>query len=371
MLKKNRELSAIEYRALNMIVSPVSRTDLPEALQRFCDGKKNFLECVKLFDRERKGKTSPEELDNYIKILRAAAQQEVLTIAPASVTTAEEFAAALQTLGVTGGMQLVVHSTFSAFGSVPEGAEAFCKKLQQAIGENGTLLMPAFTFQVYHPGSKENIFDVRNTPSTVGILTDTFRKMPGVLRSFDPCHSFAVWGKDAEYFVKDHHLASTIDHEFSPLGKLFKADGWCLTISSALYVTFMHLVEEMNGAKCCSKRTEEYRTILPDGQEVLTRAWGWRGTTCKECPANDAEAVFNIMRKENTVRETMVNNAHLQLFKLDDYRKAYSVLMQKFCRNAASFRVVACTVASDWDDELRQLKPSLAYKGKWFSGSGE
>jgi aminoglycoside N3'-acetyltransferase len=166
--------------------------------------------------------------------------------------------------------------------------------------------------------------------------------------------------------VENHHRVPTIDPEKSPLGMFFNENGYVLTISSADSVTFMHLVEELSGAKCCSKRGEEYHTILPDGRKVKTRAWGWRATTCPECPANRTEEIFAYIRKYGDLREVKLNNASLKLFSMEDYFRAYRTLMKKFCRNRAVPRQVDCTVASDWNEKTRQLKKSDAYTGDWM-----
>ena len=54
------------------------------------------------------------------------------------------------------------------------------------------ILMPTFTFSFCN---KED-FDVQNTKSSMGILTEFFRKQEGVRRSVDPMMSVAMLGKD-------------------------------------------------------------------------------------------------------------------------------------------------------------------------------
>lgn len=54
------------------------------------------------------------------------------------------------------------------------------------------ILMPTFTFSFCN----REEFDVQNTKSSMGILTEYFRKMDGVKRSVDPMMSVAMVGKD-------------------------------------------------------------------------------------------------------------------------------------------------------------------------------
>ena len=376
------EFSAAEYRAIHLTVSrgdkgyPCSLKDLPENLRHkpqlsrilwdTFDGEKNLLECIRMADAELGTHTTDEQITVMISDLQLISEYGYAALKKSPPVSADDFGAALSKLGVTAGMKLVVHSTFSSLGQVEGGAEMCCKKLQEQLGENGTLMMPAFTFQIYLPGNRNEFYDVRNTPSKVGILTETFRKMPGVYRSFDPCHSFAVWGKNAVKYVENHHLVPTIDPEKSPLGMFFAENGYVLTISSAKSVTFMHLVEEMCGARCCSKRKEEFRTILPDGREVKTRSWGWRSKTCPECPARRENEIFDMIRKKGKLNEVIFNNSCLKLFSMKDYFDAYRKLMKKYCRNRSTPRKVECTVKSDWDEKKRLLKKTDAYTGAWM-----
>ena len=46
------------------------------------------------------------------------------------------------------------------------------------------------------------VYDIVRSPSTVGHLTEVFRKTEGVRRSEHPFSSVAVWGKDADFFLK-------------------------------------------------------------------------------------------------------------------------------------------------------------------------
>ena len=262
-------------------------------------------------------------------------------------------------------MNLVVHSAFSTIGKVECGPEGFCRLLMKTIGRKGTLLMPTFTFDLYEGKDFGQPFDIRKSPSSCGILTETFRKMPGVVRSADPCHSFAAWGKHAVDFVRNHHKVPTVS-EFSPLGLLEKEDGWCLTISAEGAVTFMHVVESSFGVPCLGIRTEEFPAILSDGREVKLRTWGWRAKTCPDCPANQTVLIFDTLRQHGELREVMLGNACLTLFRLADYRKVYEALLCKVnCKNRkVRPRICAATVKSDWDNRRKCLKKTSAFIGE-------
>ena len=210
-------------------------------------------------------------------------------------------------------------------------------------------------------------FDVKNTPSSTGIISEEFRKLPEVSRSLNPSHSIAVYGKKNFHWVADHHKTLCLGQK-SPLGKLEDADGYALMIGCPSAVTFMHVVEMTNRVHCLGMRTEEFNTRLPDGRIVPVRTWGWRGGSCR---VYKTEEVFDYMRKHNMVVEVMVRHCLLQYFKLSDYRKAYEKMVI-FRKNTGCVacdilpRVAPHTVRSDWDNEKGCVRSSSnTFNGDW------
>lgn len=396
-----QNLTAAEYKAINLTVTdklpgnphslarvPFAERQpqhrLPPLLWALFDGKRNLLECIRIMDGEnatpRQVLDTPGEKPPAVQI---RTPDSAITAIIESLkylekygyckltchqTPQKDFADALQKLGVTKGMKLVVHSTFSSLGHVDGGPDAICQALQDAIGPNGILMMPAFTFHLYK-GKKDGLpYDVANSHVDTGILSEIFRQLPGVLRSYDPCNSLAVWGKDARRYVERHHLLPTMDAE-SPLGLLEKDDGWALSISSNSSITFMHIVETSNDVPCLAPRSEEYDGILPDGQKVRLRTWAWRRKTCEQCPARRPVELFAFMRKAGQLHEIQLGHATLALFKLSAYRQAYEALLRKVCPQdkEATPRKVETTVKSDWHAKSRTVaKNTTAYTGKYL-----
>jgi aminoglycoside N3'-acetyltransferase len=214
--------------------------------------------------------------------------------------------------------------------------------------------------------NNDEYFDVCSTPSCVGIISDEFRKHPEVVRSLNPSHSMAVYGKKNFDWIKDHHKVRTMDFD-SPLGKLESADGHALMISCPDSVTFMHVVEMTNNVHCLGQRSEEFNTRLPDGRIEKIRTWGWRGGTCQ---AYSRKAIYDYLRKHGLITEVMVRHSLWQFFKLSDYRKAYekTVLRGKFgCMQCSVLpRQVKNTVPSDWDKTQQSpRKNTTAFIGDW------
>lgn len=373
------ELNQWEYRAFHTVVTrirsgvPLSLTDVPvnerlqwvgasRALYSLFDGKRNLLECFYMLEAESGQHFSEDAIKKELETLRFLEKYGYVSLTKNTSTTLHDFKYALNYLGIHSKMKLCVHTKFSSFGNFEGGPEAFCLTLMKIIGKDGVLMMPSFAFSVYF--GQQKIFDVKETASSCGIVTDVFRKMPGVLRSWDPCHAFAVYGKEAYTYVANHHLIPTVS-EGSPLGLLEKENGWCLTISASDAVTFMHIVESSNNVSCLGVRSEEYPVKLPNGEVVRLRTWGWRE---KQCPISNYGKIFDIMRKQGEIKEIMLGVAHLMLFRLKAYRKAYEYFLKQECPKCRICpRHVSQTVKSDWNAKTNRLKKSNTYTGQYFS----
>lgn len=154
----------------------------------------------------------------------------------------------LRRVGVAPGDTLLVHSSLDAFGAFLGKPTDIIAVLQEAVGPKGTLLMPTlpFTGTALDYIRKDEIFDVKRTPSQMGFLTEIFRRSPGVRRSVHPTHSVAAWGCLAEELIRDHASAETPCGRQTPYGRLLNHSGKILFLGTGIGVmTFFHAVEEV------------------------------------------------------------------------------------------------------------------------------
>lgn len=177
---------------------------------------------------------------------RRAAEREELKQS-GQVLTPQQMLQVLRQQGIQPGDALMVHSSLSKMGYVEGGAEAVINVLLEGIGEQGTLLMPSFPGSGYNYDHLKNnpLFDVRHTPSNMGIITELFRKHEGVLRSMHPTDPVCAFGKEAQWFVKDHFNQPTPYNEYSPFMKLVQRHGKILLLGVKLEsVTNFHTPED-------------------------------------------------------------------------------------------------------------------------------
>jgi aminoglycoside 3-N-acetyltransferase len=154
----------------------------------------------------------------------------------------------LYRLGVRQGDVLLVHSSFDRFEGFSGKPTDVILALQQVVGSSGTVLMPTlpFTGTAVDYAAQSVIFDVTSTPSRMGLLTEIFRRSPGVVRSVHPTHSVAAWGARAKEIIVDHHLVKTPCGKGSPFIRLLELDGRILFLGTGIgSMTFFHAVEEL------------------------------------------------------------------------------------------------------------------------------
>ena len=142
-------------------------------------------------------------------------------------------------LGVTPGGVLLVHTSFSRVGPVEGGPAGLIHALQTALGTEGTLVMPSMSYDDDHP------FDKRTSPCPeMGIVADTFWRLPGVIRS-DNNHAFAATGPLAETILAPHPIA--VPHGLnSPVGRVYELAGQVILLGVGHDAnTTIHLAENL------------------------------------------------------------------------------------------------------------------------------
>ncbi len=196
--------------------------------------------------------------------------------------TRQNLAAGLRQLGLKPGMVVIVHSSLSALGWVCGGPVAVIQALMDALTEESTLVMPAHSGEYSDPSKWEHppvpeswweeirqtmpAFEPEVTPTRgMGVISETFRSFPGVLRSNHPAVSFTAWGKYAR-LVTDRHGLDYCLGETSPLARIYDLDGWVLLLGVGYANnTSFHLAQYRIHSP---QFTLEGAPILVDGQRV-------------------------------------------------------------------------------------------------------
>jgi len=154
---------------------------------------------------------------------------------------------ALLQLGIVPGDVLIVHSAFDKFLGFEGGPVDVVRALQEVVGPDGALMMPTIPFQgtAVEYALGDPVFDVRQTVSRMGLISEVFRRCPGVVRSIHPTHSVAVWGKRADEIIAGHERSDTPCGRLTPYARLLDYDGKILLMgASASTMTFCYFAAE-------------------------------------------------------------------------------------------------------------------------------
>jgi aminoglycoside N3'-acetyltransferase len=163
-------------------------------------------------------------------------------------------------LGVRRADVLLVHVSFRAVRPVDGGPAGLIAALRDAVGPEGTLVMPSW-------GDDDDVpFDPRSTPvaADLGIVAQTFARMPGVRRSDHP-FAFAAIGPEAERIIGDP-LPLPPHGPASPVGRVHELDGRILLLGVGHDAdTTLHLGEVLAGVPY---GTPKHCTVMRQGRAV-------------------------------------------------------------------------------------------------------
>jgi aminoglycoside 3-N-acetyltransferase len=252
------------------------------------------------------------------------------------VLTAEALRLALKAQAITEHDHLMVHSSLSKLGYVEGGADMIVDVLQDMVGKEGNLLMPSFPVIGFNYDfvKTKPVLDVKNTLSRMGIITEVFRLRPGVKRSMHPTDPVCVYGKDAEWYVKDHFGQLTPYNAFSPFKKLADKHGKILLLGVKLEtVTNFHTPEDaIIDFKYPVYHREEFELEVIDenGQRHKMRTKVHNPEMSKRRRCNDMEEPFleaGVMKKFTIGKAVcyLIDAAKMHHWLVEKYREGVTI----------------------------------------------
>ncbi|MCC7262001.1 MAG: AAC(3) family N-acetyltransferase [Candidatus Latescibacteria bacterium] len=138
---------------------------------------------------------------------------------------------------------MLVHSSLRSFGRVEGGAHTVVQALLDLLGQAGTLVVPTFHHSFFW-GGPQQVWNREQTPSYMGLISETARTWPGARRSAHAPHPLAAIGAHAED-LSGRRNTSVYAFD-SPFYRLLELDAWVLLMGVDFNVcTLLHLVEEL------------------------------------------------------------------------------------------------------------------------------
>jgi aminoglycoside 3-N-acetyltransferase len=154
---------------------------------------------------------------------------------------------AVREVGIEAGDLVMMHSGFrraSGFTGTPSDV---IDAVLEAVGPAGNLLMMSIPYrgssQRYAEG--DPLFDLRRSPSVVGLISEVFRRRPEVMRSASPLHPVLACGPLAAWLTADHDKSPYSCGKGSPFERFLTLGGVFLFYDAPFSsLTFMHYVED-------------------------------------------------------------------------------------------------------------------------------
>jgi aminoglycoside 3-N-acetyltransferase len=154
---------------------------------------------------------------------------------------------------VKAGETVIVHTSYKSLGGVEGGADTVIDVMRELVGARGTVLFPAFNFQSW---TETHYFDVLETPSKMGMITELARLRPDAKRTPHPIYSFSVWGARADEFAAAEDVEAYGPN--SAFAVFHKSNGTIVSIGLDFNSTFsMHHYIEYN-VGCDYRRVKEF-----------------------------------------------------------------------------------------------------------------
>lgn len=151
-------------------------------------------------------------------------------------------------MGIRAGDTVLVHSAFGPMLGFRGSPSALIEAYLEAVGPTGNLLMVSMpylsaTSEYLKTGA---VFDVRSTPSKMGLVSEMFRRRADVVRSLHPTHSVLAKGPKADWIISGHENCIFPCGPGSPFEKLLELRGTVFFHGvSEFHFTFHHYLEDL------------------------------------------------------------------------------------------------------------------------------
>lgn len=233
-----------------------------------------------------------------------------------------ELAACLREVGVRPGDSVMLHSAFSPHFGFTGSIEDLTRVFLDAVAPDGHLFMvslPYRTSSLEYLGRLKQ-FDVRRTPSMMGLVSEYFRRRPDVVRSLHPTHPILVHGPDAEAIVAAHAACLHPCGPDTPFDRLLALDGMVVFFNVEFAVfTFFHYLEHRVSADLPFRLYTDEPSVVP----VVDR-YGNRGTVTtyvysreairrRRFPVLEAE-----LRRRGAIRSRRIGNGMVEAIRVRD-----------------------------------------------------
>lgn len=220
--------------------------------------------------------------------------------------------------GVAYGMMLEVHCSLSSLGHVDGGADTLIRALKNTVGDDGAIVMPSFKLSPALPLDERDknlgltlkirILQDDEEPSGMGIVSDTFRKLPDTVTG-NGLFRVSAWGKDSDVHCQGFQ-------------HLIDSGGYALLIGVDIYrMSSMHYVEDCIPREIRDKfiPCDEARQIYPEN-EWFIESW--------QPPAKPWYTIQRRAYEKGYITDTMIGDSKCMMVKVKEATELYRHALQ-------------------------------------------
>ena len=248
------------------------------------------------------------------------------------MVTEKDIIEAFGRLGLRADDVLLIHSSMKSFGYVDGGPDTVISALKKVV-KDGTLVFPTLRSRQFYNAYRD--WDIHRTPSDVGLLSETFRRHPGVMRSDQETHSVAAIGQKAHYITEGHRTGRPRVGVFgdlafgynSPWQRMYDHNAVVVMIGvSMVYNTFKHFVEycivdDILSSLSDAERMQAQQELSkfnpnppdpnkkPDPNRKPAGVWFW----------HDGQKAQDMLAAQGKVQFAKCGNATLTCFRVQDF----------------------------------------------------
>jgi aminoglycoside 3-N-acetyltransferase len=236
--------------------------------------------------------------------------------------TPSQFEEKMKEMGLTDGDSVYMHSAFNPFNGFLGGPLSIIDCIINVIGSSGNLMMVSMPSTEFTGDylSRVNTFDVIKTESSMGIITEIFRRKKDVLRSLSPAHPILAFGPDAKWVISDHEKTMYSCGKGSPFEKILELNAKALFFDVPFWtMTFFHFLEDkfkdLSPIELYDDDPIESTVIDSNGSQITVKTYVFSEMARKR---RSARALDHSLRSRNLMKTAKIGNTELILVNLSD-----------------------------------------------------
>lgn len=212
---------------------------------------------------------------NFLLKLKKTKKIKAHQLPSVSLGLYEKVVEHIKELGIKKGDILIVHSSMDGLAATGASAKQYIDMLLELVGDEGTLVLPAFPLFKTEKDQGVLKYDPKRTVCSTGMMPNIFIRYPGVIRSVFPINTLAAKGKHAEKMMCDNLQGDLAHGKHSSWEYCVEHNAKILFIGLKAYNrnTVVHAAEELLDSEWPIKdwfEKKQYLVKRTHGEELIT-----------------------------------------------------------------------------------------------------